>query len=58
MTPHGPDANCFDDWTNKELGPMRVADGTQAFMFESSLGLGLTEWGERTCQKVDTDYYK
>lgn len=29
MTPHGPDANCFDDWSNRELGPMRVADGTQ-----------------------------
>ncbi|QQP51875.1 Homogentisate 1_2dioxygenase, partial [Caligus rogercresseyi] len=29
MTPHGPDANCFNDWTNKELGPIRVADGTQ-----------------------------
>ena len=29
MTPHGPDANCFEDWSNKELGPMRVADGTQ-----------------------------
>ena len=29
MTPHGPDATCFEDWTNKELGAMRVADGTQ-----------------------------
>ncbi len=29
MTPHGPDATCFDDWTNRELGPIRVADGTQ-----------------------------
>ena len=27
-------------------------------MFETSLGLGLTEWGEETCQKVDYDYYK
>lgn len=29
MTPHGPDANCFEDWSNKELGPMKVAEGTQ-----------------------------
>ena len=29
MTPHGPDATCFEDWTNKELGATRVADGTQ-----------------------------
>ena len=29
MTPHGPDANCFEDWSNKELGPIKVAEGTQ-----------------------------
>ena len=29
MTPHGPDSTCFEDWTNKELKAMRVADGTQ-----------------------------
>ncbi len=29
MTPHGPDANCFEEWTNKEMKAMRVADGTQ-----------------------------
>ena len=29
MTPHGPDASCFDDWTKKELGPIKVAEGTQ-----------------------------
>lgn len=58
MTPHGPDGNCFEDWTNKELRAMRVAEGTQAFMFESSLGLALTKWGEETCEKVDKSYYK
>ena len=30
----------------------------QSFMFETSLGLGLTEWGEETCMKVDPQYYK
>ena len=29
MTPHGPDANCFEDWTSKELKAMKVAEGTQ-----------------------------
>ena len=24
MTPHGPDADCFEQWTNKELGPIKV----------------------------------
>jgi len=58
MTPHGPDADCFEAWSKKELGPIRVADGTQAFMFESSLSLALTKWGEQTCNKVDKNYHK
>jgi len=58
MTPHGPDAKCFQDWTDMKLGPIKVAEGTQAFMFESSLQLAVTKWGEETCNKVDKDYYK
>jgi homogentisate 1,2-dioxygenase len=27
-------------------------------MFESSLGLAVTKWGEETCQKLDNNYYK
>jgi len=57
MTPHGPDTNCFEDWSNKELGPMKVAEGTQAFMFETSFGLSLTKWSEEACQKIDKEYY-
>jgi homogentisate 1,2-dioxygenase len=26
-------------------------------MFESSLSMTVTEWGERTCNKLDADYY-
>ena len=33
MTPHGPDANCFEDWSNRELGPMKVAEGTQVYIY-------------------------
>ena len=29
MTPHGPDADCFDKASNGKLEPTRVADGTQ-----------------------------
>ena len=58
MTPHGPDAQCFDDWTNKKLGPIKVAEGTQAFMFESCFQLAVTKWGEETCEKLDKDYYQ
>merc|ERR1719220_2005522 len=24
MTPHGPDAKCFQDWTDMKLGPIKV----------------------------------
>ena len=27
-------------------------------MFESSLSMAVTKWGNKTCQKVDHDYYK
>lgn len=58
MTPHGPDHQCFEGASNAELVPQRVADGTQAFMFESSLSMAVTKWGEETCQKLDADYYE
>lgn len=35
-----------------------MADGTQAFMFETSFGLALTKWGAETCQRLDKDYHK
>ncbi|XP_040583939.1 homogentisate 1,2-dioxygenase [Lepeophtheirus salmonis] len=57
MTPHGPDADCFNIWSNKELGPMKVAEGTMAFMFESSLGLAVTKWAEIHSDKLDKKYY-
>ncbi|EDW63421.1 homogentisate 1,2-dioxygenase [Drosophila virilis] len=58
MTPHGPDAKCFDGASNAELKPERIAEGTQAFMFESSLSLAVTKWGVETCQKLDAQYYE
>ena len=27
-------------------------------MFESSLGLAVTKWANKTCEKLDHDYYK
>ncbi|XP_046463936.1 homogentisate 1,2-dioxygenase-like [Daphnia pulex] len=58
MTPHGPDAACFEGASKAELKPARVADGTQSFMFESSLMLAVTEWAEETCSKLDKAYYE
>ncbi|CAH1116086.1 unnamed protein product [Phaedon cochleariae] len=58
MTAHGPDKECFGAGSEGRLEPQRVAEGTQAFMFESCLGLALTKWGAETCQKLNPDYYK
>jgi homogentisate 1,2-dioxygenase len=58
MTPHGPDAECFVKASAAELKPGRVADGTQSFMFESSLGFAVTRWALHDSGCVDADYYK
>ncbi|KPJ15622.1 Homogentisate 1,2-dioxygenase [Papilio machaon] len=58
MTPHGPDSQCFDAASNATLVPQKIAVGTQAFMFESSLSMAITRWGLQTCQKRDAKYYE
>ncbi|XP_073944957.1 homogentisate 1,2-dioxygenase [Choristoneura fumiferana] len=58
MTPHGPDAQCFNAASKAELKPQKIALGTQAFMFESSLSMAITKWGAETCQKLDAKYYE
>ncbi|KAJ1725905.1 hypothetical protein LPJ61_005561 [Coemansia biformis] len=57
MTPHGPDARTVELATSRELVPGRVADGTQAFMFESMFQLRLTRWAAEHTQR-DHSYYK
>ncbi|XP_071112833.1 homogentisate 1,2-dioxygenase-like isoform X1 [Haliotis cracherodii] len=56
MTPHGPDAECFEKASNAELKPEKIATGTMAFMFESSYSMAVTEWGNKN--KVDPKYYQ
>lgn len=56
--PHGPDANTFAAATKEELKPVRVADGTMAFMFESSLMLKTTRWAMEASQKLQTNYHE
>nr|XP_018666819.1 homogentisate 1,2-dioxygenase-like [Ciona intestinalis]XP_026689574.1 homogentisate 1,2-dioxygenase-like [Ciona intestinalis]XP_026689575.1 homogentisate 1,2-dioxygenase-like [Ciona intestinalis] len=58
MTPHGPDAVVFEKASNAELKAEFIGKGAQAFMFESSLSMALTKWGNETCECVDGDYFK
>ncbi|KAF2147867.1 Homogentisate 1,2-dioxygenase [Myriangium duriaei CBS 260.36] len=56
MSAHGPDATTHEKASNAELKPMKVAEGSMAFMFESCLMVGVTEWGLKKCKKVQEDY--
>lgn len=56
MSGHGPDAASHEGARAAELKPVKVGEGSCAFMFESSLMIGVTEWGLRTCKKVQEGY--
>ncbi|KAH7027961.1 Homogentisate 1,2-dioxygenase [Microdochium trichocladiopsis] len=56
MSGHGPDAASYEGARNAELQPTLVGKGGCAFMFESCLMVGVTEWGLRTCRKVQEEY--
>lgn len=57
MIPHGPDSDCFEAASNAKLQPVRIADETMAFMFETSLSLAISPWGQDP-EKIDQNYYK
>ena len=56
MAGHGPDAETHEKASNVLLKPAKVGEGSMAFMFESCFMIGVTEWGLRTCRKVQADY--
>lgn len=58
MSGHGPDREAFEKARNADLKPMKVGEGSMAFMFESCLMIGVTEWGLKTCKKVQETYNK
>ncbi len=55
MTPHGPDLGCFESASKEKDEPMKIATGTQAFMFESHYSLALTDFAVNN-KNVDNDY--
>ena len=44
MTPHGPEKAVFEKASTMELKPMKVGEGSLAFMFETAYMLKLTDW--------------
>ncbi|OIW24540.1 Homogentisate 1,2-dioxygenase [Coniochaeta ligniaria NRRL 30616] len=56
MSGHGPDAESYEGARERRLGPEKVGMGSCAFMFESCLMMGVTEWGLRKCDRVQEEY--
>ena len=56
MSAHGPDSATVKKASTAELKPMKVGEGSMAFMFESSLMVGVTEWGLKKSGKVQEWY--
>ncbi|KAI1083682.1 Homogentisate 1,2-dioxygenase [Whalleya microplaca] len=56
MSAHGPDAETHARASSAALAPQKVGEGSMAFMFESPLMIGVTDWGLETCRKVQRDY--
>ncbi|KAL9121989.1 MAG: hypothetical protein Q9187_001451 [Circinaria calcarea] len=56
MSAHGPDSVTYEKASTAELKPMKVGEGSMAFMFESCLMVGVTEWGLKESGKVQKEY--
>lgn len=62
MSAHGPEAAVFQKASSCELKPQRVADGSMAFMFESTFMFRVAPWCLDTTDAaqslLDVDYWK
>lgn len=56
MSGHGPDAKLYEKASTEPLGPKREGDDLKAFMFETSLMLGVTDWALVESNKVRGTY--
>jgi homogentisate 1,2-dioxygenase len=56
MSGHGPDMQTFEKASTAPLQSQKVGKGSMAFMFESCLMVGVTEWSLKTCSKVQEKY--
>ncbi|KAK5215650.1 hypothetical protein LTR72_011303 [Exophiala xenobiotica] len=56
MSSHGPDAATHEKASSADLKPVKVGEGSMAFMFESCLMVGVTDWALERCKKRQRDY--
>ena len=58
MSAHGPDSQTYYSAVAAELKPVKTGQDSLAFMFESSLMLGVTEWALQEAGTLQQDYYQ
>jgi homogentisate 1,2-dioxygenase len=56
MTGHGPDSTSHAKGTNEELRPVKIGNGSMAFVLESCMMLGVSEWALKHSQKLQHNY--
>lgn len=56
MAGHGPDSNTHQKASNAVLTPQKVGEGSMAFVIESSVMLGLSEWAIKGSGKMQKAY--
>jgi homogentisate 1,2-dioxygenase len=56
MVGHGPDSETHARASVTELGPVKVGVGSMAFVIETSMILGLSEWAMKTSGKRQKNY--
>ena len=57
MSGHGPERDVFEKASNVELQPVKIGEGSMAFMFETAYMLKMTDFAMDK-EFLDTDYYK
>ncbi|KAK5188989.1 hypothetical protein LTR96_011025 [Exophiala xenobiotica] len=56
MSSHGPDSETHHKASNDKLKPRKIGTGSMAFMFETSLMLGVTDWALTWSRKRQAGY--
>lgn len=56
MAGHGPDSATHHKASHAELVPQKVGEGSMAFVIESSMTLGLSDWAFKTSNKRQQNY--
>ena len=58
MTPHGPDAQSYENFVKSEQKPIKIGEGNYSFMFESGYLLKTTKYAIGEFLEVDEGYHE